>query len=206
MTRLTTVWRRNLIQSNIRGRHRGFQHQNSASPSCVCKKRKQFLNELRKTRYSCGQQTNEQTVMGTYTEPLLLEELVIPGIEVWKTFYHLFVIVYGINYQSLGRDSSVCIATRYGLDGPGIVTRWRWDFLHPSRTALGPTEPPTQWVPGLFPGVKRPKRGLDHTPHLVPRLKKSRVMSLLSTWDFVACSSVNRTLRFTFHYPSVLDN
>jgi hypothetical protein len=55
--------------------------------------------------------------------PLLIEELVIPGIEVWKTFHHLCVTVYGIAYQSLDRDSSVCIATRCGLDGPGIVTR-----------------------------------------------------------------------------------
>ena len=38
-----------------------------------------------------------------------------------------------------GRDSSVGIATRYGLDGPGIESRWGRDFPHPSRPALGPT-------------------------------------------------------------------
>ena len=26
--------------------------------------------------------------------------------------------------------------------------------------------------PGSFPDVKRPRRGVDHPPHLVPRLKK----------------------------------
>ena len=48
-----------------------------------------------------------------------------------------------------GRDSSVGIATRYGLDGPGIESRWGRDFPHPSRTTLGPTQPPIQWVLGL---------------------------------------------------------
>ena len=63
-----------------------------------------------------------------------------------------------------GRDSPVGITTRYGLDGPGIETRWGRDFQHPSRPVLGPIQPPVQWVPGSFPGVKRPERGLDHQP------------------------------------------
>jgi len=44
------------------------------------------------------------------------------------------------------------IATRYGLDGPGIESRWGWEFPQPSR--------PIQWVPGLIRGVKRPGRGV----------------------------------------------
>jgi hypothetical protein len=54
----------------------------------------------------------------------------------------------------MGRDSVVSTATRYGLDGPGIESRWGRDFPHPSRLALGPTQPPIQWVPGLFRGGK----------------------------------------------------
>jgi hypothetical protein len=51
-----------------------------------------------------------------------------------------------------GRDSSVGIATRYGLEGTVIG---RADFPHSSRPALWPTQPPTmQWVLGLEPGVK----------------------------------------------------
>ena len=53
----------------------------------------------------------------------------------------------------VGRDSSVGIATRYAMDGPGIESRCRRDFPHPSRPVLWPTLPPIQWVLGL-PGGK----------------------------------------------------
>jgi len=52
------------------------------------------------------------------------------------------------------RVSVVGTRTRYGLDGPVIDIWWGRDFSHPSRPALGPTQPPIQWVPGLFPGGK----------------------------------------------------
>jgi len=63
-----------------------------------------------------------------------------------------------------GSDSVVGIATSYGLDGPGIKSRLGRDFPHLSRPALGPTQPPVQWVLGLFRGKDRPGRDADPSP------------------------------------------
>jgi hypothetical protein len=46
---------------------------------------------------------------------------------------------------------AVGIATDYGLDGPGIESRWGRDSSRTSGPDLGPTQPPVQWV---FPGGK----------------------------------------------------
>ena len=70
-----------------------------------------------------------------------------------------------INYEILcGPGSSVGIATDYRLDGPGIESR-RGEIFCLSRPALGPTQPPVQWVPGLSWGKERPRRDADPSPH-----------------------------------------
>jgi len=51
-----------------------------------------------------------------------------------------------------GAATAVGVATRYGMDGPGIECRWGQDIPSPSRPALGPTYPPKQCVPYNFWG------------------------------------------------------
>jgi hypothetical protein len=47
-----------------------------------------------------------------------------------------------------GPASSVGIVTDYVLDGPGSNPGGD-EIFRPSGPALGPTQPPVQWVPGL---------------------------------------------------------
>ena len=64
----------------------------------------------------------------------------------------------------VGRDSSVGIASGYGLDGPGIESRWGRDFPHLSKPALGP---PSLLYNGylVFPwGKERPGPDADPSP------------------------------------------
>jgi hypothetical protein len=85
----------------------------------------------------------------------------------------------------MGRDSSVCIATRYGLDGLWIESRWgggkfsvsvqNGAWAHPGSYTMGDES---------FPGVKRPERGFDHPPHLAPTLKKEYSYTSTSPLDF----------------------
>jgi len=74
--------------------------------------------------------------------------------------------------EGKGRDNSVGIATRYGLDGPGIKSRWGRDFPHPSRPALGTTQPPVQRETGLARGERGRGVALTTHPHLASRLGK----------------------------------
>jgi len=68
---------------------------------------------------------------------------------------------------NVGRDSSVGIATRYDLHGPGIESRWGEARISaPVQTGSGPHPASCTMGTRSFLGLKRPGRGVDHPLHI----------------------------------------
>jgi hypothetical protein len=94
-------------------------------------------------------------------------------------------------------DSIVGIAAVCGLEGLGTESRWKRDFLHQCRPALGSTHPPIKWVPGHSPRLKRPGRDINYPSPCSAEVKERvylYICSLLGYSWFV----LGRTLPFTF--------
>jgi hypothetical protein len=96
-----------------------------------------------------------------HTAPLTTEACVVYMIQISVTIPHTAVLdqirakrmkIHVVPIHVMGQDSSVCIATRYGMDGPGIEFQWGRNFPHLSRPLLEPSQPHIQWVPGLSRG------------------------------------------------------
>jgi hypothetical protein len=92
------------------------------------------------------------------------------------------------------RCSSGSIVSDYRLDDRAIEVRsppGAKDFpiSSVSRPALGPTQPPVQWVPAVLSRRKtRPGLDADHSPHLVPKSRMSRSYTPLPPSATMACS------------------
>jgi hypothetical protein len=90
--------------------------------------------------------------------------------------------------RSLG--SSVGIATSYGVDDRGFGVRVLVAsriFSTLSRSALGPTQPPMQWVwEALSPGVERQEHDADHSPPTSAEVKKTWIYKSTPPYVFMA--------------------
>jgi len=102
-----------------------------------------------------------------------------------------------------GPGSVVGIVTGYGLDGPGIESRWVARFSAPVQTGLGAHPASCTMGTGYFPGVKS-GRGVTLTPHplLVPWSRKSTAIPLLPLWAVRPVHSLSACKRaqFTFFF------
>jgi hypothetical protein len=70
----------------------------------------------------------------------------------WRSAHHFRYWFQSVFTPDVDRDSSVGIATRYGLEGPGIESRWVKIFRTRPDRPWDPPNHPTQWVPGLSQG------------------------------------------------------
>jgi len=71
----------------------------------------------------------------------------------WNVIDQVHQFIYYIIYIYIykGPGNLVGIASDYGLEGLGSNPGGD-EIFRPSRTAVGPTQPPVQWVPGLSRG------------------------------------------------------
>jgi hypothetical protein len=93
----------------------------------------------------------------------------------------------------------VGMATGYGLDSPGIESRWGVRFSAPVQTNPGAHPASCTMVTGSFGGVKS-SRGVTLTPHplLVPWSRKSRAIPLLALWAVWPVQSLSAYTRVQF--------
>ena len=101
--------------------------------------------------------------------------------------------------QFSGPGTVVDIVTGYGLDGPGIESRWEARFSAPFQTSPGVHPASCRMGIGSFPRV-RSGRGVKLTFYslLVPWSRKGRAIPLLPVWAVRPVQSLSACTRVQF--------
>jgi hypothetical protein len=89
------------------------------------------------------------------------------------------------------------IVTCYRLDGPLFKPQWRPDFLYASRLVMRPTQPPVQYVLGLFSGHRVTRAWHCMHPHCITEVKVHSYSWCPPFCSFMACYKVNCTMRIS---------
>ena len=84
--------------------------------------------------------------------------------------------------MAVGQDSSVGIATRYGVDDPGVESHWGARFSAPVQTSHGAHPASYTMGTGFIPGVERPVLGFDHPPPSSAEVKERIELYLCSPY------------------------
>jgi hypothetical protein len=86
-------------------------------------------------------------------------------------------------------DNVFAIATGYGLEDPGVGIRAPVGsriFSSSHHPALGPTQAPIYWVPGVFsPGLERQGREADHLPPAGAEVKEMWIYTSTPPYAFM---------------------
>jgi hypothetical protein len=109
-------------------------------------------------------------------------------------------ITSGLHTQNVGWDSTVGIATHYRLDGPGIESLWRQDFLHLSRPSVLYNG---YWV--SFPEVKRLGSSIVQWPPSSAMVKEIVELYLYSPSgpSYPVLGELYLTFTYTEHAPQL---
>jgi hypothetical protein len=87
-------------------------------------------------------------------------------------------------------SSVVSTATAYGLDDWGVRVRSsmvkNYHFSISTRSALGSTQPPIQWVLGaLLQGLKQQGHDVDHSPPTSTEVKETWIITSTPPYAFM---------------------
>ena len=111
------------------------------------------------------QETTQQLTQGHFWRPLWTSPWELQDLGLFSWYAQSISCQIKLTLLCTGGwDNSVGIATRYGMDAPGIESRWGARFSAPVQTGPGAHLASYTMGTGSFPEVKRPGCGVDHAP------------------------------------------